>query len=74
MITAAQAFELVPGDAIFQHCGWRDNKVTSVAEWQVDAVHSNSIDIVRISGSAIHSRVNRSEFPLVYWSLEGLQA
>lgn len=73
MITFEQAKALPVGSSIYQAVGWRDNRPTSFAEFEISAIHQNSIDLVALDfvwGRNV--RLNRSDFPLVYWSVENV--
>lgn len=72
MITFRQALDLKVGDCIYQAIGWKDNRPTAWAEYQVTAVHRNSIDIVSTETKwGRHCRLFQSDFPLVYFKLTG---
>jgi hypothetical protein len=70
MITFEQIRELEPGDTIYQATGWRNNRPTAWAEFEVTAIHTNSVDLVATDSQwGRHCRLNRSEFPLVYFCI-----
>lgn len=71
MITFEQAQSLKSGDKIYQYTGWKDNKPTSSAEWEVYSVTPRRIYIVN-RGACWGNKVTLtvSDFPLTYWSLE----
>lgn len=58
------------GTMLYQATGWKDNQPTSWAEFMVTAIHKNSIDVVHVNAVwGRNLRLNRSDFPLVYWRM-----
>lgn len=71
MIYFEQLHKLKPGDTIYEHTGWDATVPVSFVEWQVKAIHADSVDIIDKGAGewGVDVRFERHQSPLTHWSL-----
>ena len=73
MIYFEQLQKLKPGDTIYQHTAWNYTVPTAFVEWQVKAVHAQSVDIICPTARHLGDiRIMSNQSPLTHWSLSKL--